>query len=188
MSKNMKEMANALKENKAGELKGLIGESFDAIVTNAPVAVIPEMVFKEYFLDYFKGVDRDANSPVLLKWLELAGGPYNEVMVIDDKTGEALYKVPAVYAKPIVDTKQLADVSFNNVLSEFNLRSNRIHADGLNYLNQELTGIDVEVGDKSVTTSRWRGIFKKYHTGPKTKASIPIINKDADLVDGLDYD
>ena len=168
------ELANiavAVKDKKVDELKSFIADKHDVIVTETTVAYLPEEVFVEYFLDYFKaGGNLDMSSGLSLKWLELSGGPYNEVIIID-VAGNDIFTVPSLYIKPDIDMSKMDGIDISNIASEFKLRENRLPEDGINYLNNQLSGLDTMVDSnfiKSVNT--WKSIFSRYDN-TKTKAT-----------------
>jgi len=185
-------VANGIKEKKVYELKSFIGDSYKSIVTDVPKAYLPEQVFVEYFLDFFKaGGHSDISTPLSLKWLEISGGPYNEVTIVDNNSNE-LYVVPSIYIKPDIDDGKLDSISLNDVSAEFKLREQRLPADANNYLNNKLNGLEGHVHtnfDKSV--AMWKGIFHRYSkkssvqqvsTGTTSKPALTALS------DMLDYD
>jgi len=184
-------LASDVKNKEIAVLKNFISESYESLVVEKSKVYLPESVFVEYFLDFFKSNGhQDMTTPLSLKWIELAGGPYNEVTVIDAMANE-LYTVPSIYSKPNIDADKSNSMNFSNMASEFKLRSNRIVEDGTNYLNNQLSGVDNMVGvsdDASVNT--WKAIFQRYDKSKSNDtASIaktkPALSK---LTSMLDYD
>jgi len=184
-------IANDIKNKEILKLKNFIADSYSTLVTDVYKAYIPETVFVEYFLDFFKSNGQvDATAPLFLKWIELAGGPYNEVTVIDASANE-LYTVPSIYTKPIINDAKSDGVNFNNIASEYNLRSNRVLEDGTNYLNNQLSGVDSVVdSDTSSSVNIWKAIFSRYDKSVSENTVIKDKVKPAlsTLNNMLDYD
>ena len=58
---------------------------------------LPEHVFVDFFLPYFSGKLnlKDSEEPIT-KWIGVAGTPTKEVDIIDNNTGEVLFRVPSL--------------------------------------------------------------------------------------------
>ena len=58
---------------------------------------LPEHVFVDFFLPYFSGKLnlKDSEEPIT-KWIGIAGSPTKEVDIIDNNTGEILFRVPSL--------------------------------------------------------------------------------------------
>ena len=190
--KTLKTMADKVVIADKEAVKNNINLAYTEIVKDNTIAVIPEIVFVEYFLDFFKNIHNTSEKTLLLKWLELAGGPYNEVNVIDGE-GKVIYTVPSVYIKPKID-ENMNDVNFNNMASKYVMKTNRIKTEGVNYLKNELKDIDnmIKVDEKEMleATNRWKAIFKRYEkpVTPITKVSNPMVTQTDTLSDELEYD
>lgn len=162
-------------------------------------AKVPETVFKEYFLDFFRNYNKDteptdSDNALYAKWLELAGSEYNEVDVINDK-GETVFTTPALLTVPTIDYKKALDMGINQTAVEALQNRNRTPAESINYVNSQVSrfmagAVSVDTRDE---TARWEKILKKYKSTEeveqenikKTLKKMPDVVKE-DL--GLIYD
>lgn len=165
----LEKIANHMKDDMLTELKDTLTAIHNEVVS-VKKSTIPEVVFKVYFLDFFKsGMNTPDRDFKYAKWIELSRSPYNEVDVIDN-AGNVIFTVPPLYVKPSIDDSVI-DINFSNISSKYILKSNRLKSDADNYLSTELTPI----GDKLTSntediTSRWLEIFKRYEV---PKPTIP---------------
>ena len=170
---------------------------YKEIVLEKETPVLSESVFVEYFLPYFRNINKEENkeSVLLNKWLEIAGGPYQEVTVINN-AGEKLYNVPAIYNNKTVDNDILknSDVSFNAMGSIYNKKQERLPTEAENFINQQMSSVPQFVHNaehNSVDQERWISIFKRYENKKSLdptrveEDNVPISVKE-DL--GLIYD
>jgi len=180
---SLKDVSAKIVENDTKGVKSFIDGIYKDLVEDAPISSIPEFVFKEYFLEYFRsGGLLETDTPLINKWVELAGGPYNEVNVVD-KQGNTLYTVPGLYCRPAVG-ENLSNVNFSNIVSEFNLRSNRIHSDGINFLTGALSGMDGGISTEyQEYLIKWNTILSQYDDGNENKK----IAKPVESTDFLDF-
>lgn len=118
-----------------------------------PLEKLPEEVFEEYFLDYFRNSARNPyQDPTLLKkWLELAGGYYNEVLLVNQE-GETVAVVPSLAPKTTLnldamreshiglqgnvfqqENKMMPAVAMNNLRNQFNTEGRSVmpNAEGI---------------------------------------------------------
>lgn len=147
---------------------------------------IPESVFKEEFLPFFKDfmsnkIDKKdvKNNTLMYKWLALAESPYKEVDVLNMK-GEKIFTVPPLYNKDGVNLEHLKPVPFSEIGKETENRSSILWEDGENYLAQRLSSLPKEafLNPNEVTNDikRWEDIFKRYEN--ENKKDLPDVNLD----------
>jgi hypothetical protein len=184
----LEEQASQLRQSSYNNVKETINGLYNEIVADKETSVLPERIFTEVFLEHFKsGEQMSSNDPLTLKWLELSGGPYNEVSIIDDK-GNQLYTTPGLYSKPVVDTK---DTKFSDIISKHNLKSNRMYEDGINYLSAELSNIEKQITNNNKEHAmKWDSVFKRYKTdkGVTEKAETTTTKQPDNTNDFLEYD
>jgi len=165
MSDNkLKDIATKLEDRSVTELTTYIGSAHDELVVNRRNSMIPEIIFKQYFLDFFFNMNEHPDSSTLyLKWIELAGGVYNEVDVID-MNGNILFTVPTLYSRPSANESVLKNISFGNIVGTFESKANRLYVDGINYLNRELSSIGglLSNTDTDSNTNKWINVFRRY--------------------------
>lgn len=189
MSENkLQDLANKLEDRATKEAIAGINE-IHSVVMEQDKTIIPEVVFKELFLDFFKDVNNHPNNDgLLLKWLELSGGVYNEVDVINEK-GDTLYAVPGICSPGTINESIANNVAFDRIVTTYNNKLNRTQAEGVNYLNGELSKLTNIVEEKNDNTTRWVNIFTRYEDPQAIEDDKNIaqeLNKNLGLE--LDYD
>ena len=175
--------AEMAKQNKldrtAREIKQISKELKESIAN----AVLPEKVFVEYFLDYFKDREKYADTPLLSKWVELAGGPYREVDIIDDNRN-VLYTAPGAMMAPMVDYENLNNIDFSRIASNYNMKKNITAVQGTNYLNGILSMVPNNIHtDVNKYINRWIAIFNRYDKPTKATTSKRVTKPDTDIFD-----
>lgn len=186
MSDGLNKIAINMRESKVKEISALIN-TIHADMVDTDNNTIPYDVFKEYFLEFFKqGGHMDSEAPLTLKWLELAGGPYNEVDIVDGN-GAIVITTPGMYCRPDIDPN-VFNINYGDMMDEFNMRSNRLHADGINFAAKSLNGVSDGITTKHDEFNfRWDSVFKRYSTNPKGSDVKPLAVKE-DNLDFLDFD
>mgnify|MGYP003607562407 CR=1 FL=1 len=89
-----------------------VGNFYDGLVTEFKKQHnrLPEYFFKKLFLPYFSGQKTiEEGSNVLADWFSVAGSHTAEVTIIDDKSGESLFDVPAVGSRSRINSAYNTD-------------------------------------------------------------------------------
>lgn len=164
-------------------------EIYNSLVVEANNKVIPEDLFKNYFLPHFSGhAPISINSKVMTEWIGIAGTPTSEVDVAD-ASGQVIFTVPSLFDTNIIDAmKRKVGESFHDIYNEFELRNNNIPVVANNFLNNELSKklAIVDTGAKDPTIAgRWDSIFARYGVIPAS-SSLETVQQD-DPSDDLDY-
>lgn len=146
-------------------------------------AIMPESVFKTFFLDFFyKFANHEVESTTLLKWIELAGGPYNEIDIVDNNAN-VLFTVPPVYVKPVFVKADGFNVS--ELPTTFEQKNSVSPKSANSFLNSKLTEIkSTAVVDGNNVQMVWISIFKRYGLGTSKNT---VANKKVSEDLGLDY-
>jgi len=186
----MRDAAKQMVNNNKNELANVV-DTFHKEIVQEVNAQIPELVFTQYFLTFFKTMDTsDLSSPLNLKWIELAGSAYNEVDIVDGKNN-ILYTVPPLLARPDTDNASFDKIDFNNMAKEYKLRRNRLASDANNFMKTQLHGLGEQVAtnDKDELTKRWQSIFLRYEkpTPKQAPSSLKLAVPDH-KEDIYDYD
>lgn len=171
----LQQAADQMESVQAKQVTELANTLYTELVESIQINIIPEIVFKEYFLEHLISVfnGKVDHSPLTLKWLELAGGPYNEVNVVDGNN-TVIFTTPGLFSRPEVDSSISKQMNFSDVTSMFMARSNRLEVDGINYLSQELSSLKTAVSsDTHPNFLRWKLIFDRYNTNKTTAAIKP---------------
>lgn len=168
----MKEVSDSISNMRYNRLKQ-DAEEFKSLVEDAEKekkSVIPEVVFQQYFLDYFKNlalnkIDKnDEKSDVILKkWIELAGGVYQEVDVLDTK-GEVAFTVPAMCTRGTANIDLLKDINFRDMAIDYHRQVSRLPVNRIQIGYEKISQIPQFLVDNSNSKDkqRWRDIFKRY--------------------------
>lgn len=168
----LKDLAKSMQTVETAKLSNLIDgiHSELAIITNN---VVLEIVFKEYFLDFFFNMAKFENNEVLiLKWLELSGGPFREVDIIDSN-GNTVITIPALYERPEIDYDTMNKKDFSEIAGNFHMKLNRFHAEGINYLNTELKSVGNNFSKPtSIATARWKAVYDYYYPSNKALSMV----------------
>ena len=80
---------------------------------------LPEYIFVDFFLPYFSGKLnlKDSEEPIT-KWISIAGSPTKEVDIIDNSTGEILFRVPSlINTSKLNVTKNDKKISASEILA-----------------------------------------------------------------------
>lgn len=128
---------------------------------------LPEDIFVNYFLPYF--VHREAGYPneekIVQDWISVAGGPYNEVDIIDT-VGKPIFTVPSLMNTSSFNPNNESEIKYADLVATaeaYRVMSD-VHAN--NFLQEALTVKFREVfapTDKIFTAEqRWFAIFKRY--------------------------
>lgn len=187
-TKNLKDLSNQITENTNIAVNKYANELYTELVEELPIGSLSEIVFKEYFLEFFqKGNSSNTDAPLALKWLEVAGGPYNGINIVDN-FGNLLYTTPGLYARP-TPSKAIENADLDNIATNFNLKSNVMHNAGINYLENQIGGLNREI---NVSTQehqlKWQAIFNRYDTKKKTN-DVKVKPSITDNISSfLDYD
>lgn len=187
----MQEYAKNLADTEAASIKAVIGAMHDELVTQKEKQYIPEIVFKETFLGFFKTMSAEGIDDTLAKkWVDFAGSPYNEVDVID-KTGNVMYTVPGLLSRPNVDKALGKNVNFDKMVTTYELKRNRLPEVGDRYLAAELDNIPNSItANVAEDALRWKQIFDRYSGDnnmsvtpfAQAKKQIPSANPNDDVL------
>lgn len=185
----MREVANTMIDTTKKDVMSTINTAFDMLVV--PVnAQLPENIFIEYFLDFFRNYNTgDLNEPLNLKWIELSGSVYNEVDILNAE-GDVIYTVPPLMARADLDGKPIEDFNFSKMVGEYNLRSNRLQTDAQNFLNNQLNGLDTQISSDHIPSiaARWNQVFSRYATNTVLPDQIKLTVEPNNADTYIDYD
>jgi len=192
MVNKMEEYADKLRDNNINNTKSYIDQTYNELVDTKIINTLPEWVFLEYFLDYFmNGGANQTDQPLYYKWVELSGSVYNEVNVIDGD-GTVLYTVPPLMVNPIEFIDNFENVNFEDIMANYNLRTNRTPIDGIKYLNGAIGGMgDLIVPENNaleLITARWINIFNRYRDNSVNNNTDNKLSVNNNIGDFIDYD
>lgn len=186
---NMRKVASAMIDNTKNELTTTIDNVFNNLVVSKN-AQLPENIFVEYFLDFFRNYNTgNLNEPLNLKWVELSGSPYNSVDILN-ANGDIIYTVPPLMVHPDLEGKPIEDFNFSKMVGEYKLRSNRLQTDADNYVHKQLDGLDKQITPPDMVDiqAHWNAIFARYDTKVKVPDVIKLTVAPSNADDFIDYD
>lgn len=174
-------------ENEAQkELAESISQSFKSLVTDTPVAKLPEDIFTRHFLPYFSGQKTPTSAePVFAEWVSVAGNPMSPVDIINQKD-EVLFRVPALFDTGMVT--QLQGRTMREIFKQYELYNNNLPQVANNFLTKALTAKSEGYTPVPLTKAQeeWNNILSRYNMGEKSNESKTSGSNDAD--DDLIYE
>jgi hypothetical protein len=171
---NILSAAQMSQEMRNRMMKEAIGTAFDELVTKPlqEAARLPEDIFKNMFLPYFNGEKKVEGTEILAKWYMIAGSPFQEVSVIDERNNE-LFRVPPIQRTSIYDPHANSDKSGNKsemsigeitafaeqLSSTIPIRGVAFRERAMDSKIEQLTTVELALKDDAV---RWQAIFDRY--------------------------
>ncbi len=130
-------------------------------------AVIPEDLFKYFFLPIFLGETDNVDGRTLSTWVALAGGQYNPVNVIDANRN-VLFTVPPIFQRNIImsNIERVANIADIMTMAKKHhelspKRGDAYRQRGLNAIIENMRNPKEFLG----TLNEWNEIFKRYGKG-----------------------
>jgi len=183
-NKTLQDIADSERSIIASETSRSIKKIHDSIKGSVVNSILPENIFIEYFLDFFRYPDKHKDSPLLSKWIELSGGPYNEVSIVD-ADGIKLYDVPGAYMPPAPDFKKLSSYNFSNIASQYQMKKAITVTHATNYISSILSTVpELLRPNVNKYINRWVSIFARYDIA--TPDSSKKINTKASVTNDMD--
>lgn len=155
----------AIKESRAERLRQRDLAVFKEVLSGMENEKIPEVVFKEYFADYFYNHEYEKDGTKLTQWIGLTGGWYNAADLVNDK-GEVVETVPGFYKRLDIEDA-FSDVNFSNIVHTYNRKKDRIASVAEEYAaNAMEESIRKAVSDEKTTEheKKWNAVLDKYRT------------------------
>ena len=160
----LEELSNSLDTSLINEIKELGNVVTKALVEDVPRHKMPEIVFKDMFLDHFKSVANrtSTDNTLSLAWIGLAGSPYAEVDVIDSASN-VLFTVPGLLARPSISNDAMSNYDMSNIAANYKLKSNQMQVVGERYMAGAINGLDQAVKkEDNSSAARWQAILHRY--------------------------
>ena len=165
---------------------------FDALLNNVEKNVLPESIFKNYFLPCFLGLRTDQRTiNWMAEWVSVAGTAMSEVTIIDDNTRVPLFDVP-----PILNTTALylhkTEGDLGDIFARHKNITNNSPTAGLNFLIAALNSKSVDLStsiDHGGILDRWVDIMKRYGYLDNYNTTAPLNGEGGkeNLDDFLDF-
>jgi hypothetical protein len=154
-----------------------IDDAFDKLFKeeDTDVAVITERTFKATILPMI--ANQDEESADFSGWLVIAGAWRRPIDVTDDKSGEVLFRVPALVGKNAPPTEQTGHTSAYEVIQTARRKMQTIPRAGEEHLLRGLRPRMNVTGDHNENQRLWNAIYTRY--GLNVTASNLATNEDA---------
>lgn len=114
----LEDLRKQFMDRETEQLRGMQEEMYETMMSNENVYYrnqLPVEIFEQVFLNYFRNINNNQEGDHLLKkWLEISGGYYNEVDLIDSY-GNIVLVVPALTPKPDVNIADLSKHYITNM-------------------------------------------------------------------------
>jgi hypothetical protein len=134
---------------------------------------IPENIFRRHFVAFFSGVKSAYDAELLEHWYKIAGTPYEEVDLVDER-GNVVATVPPVLDRdsiPIVATRQpgmSVDFALDNEAQQATLSPRLATTRLATTLTEKF--VNPSEGRKAALSQRWEELLKRYEADiPKEK-------------------
>jgi hypothetical protein len=156
---NLSNQIDDLKQMVQDDLAKGISLIYPSLVENLEVNVLPEHIFKGYFLPGFLG--QNPNKSWLAQWIGIAGSPSAEVSVIDSAQRELFRVPPILLSKDVLfraSRHEIGHIVQHSVKLQNTLQGKDT------YLYQSMANKAREVSSPSMNgaIARWREIFSRY--------------------------
>ena len=154
-------IANTISSERRLALAADTDEIYNTIV-NSTRAKISEKIFIDYFLEPFSSAKALASdSPDLARWVDLAGGFFNEVDIVDEQNNVVCTCPPIM--KPLKIDEQVDNINFTNMAREYIHKTNHIKASGVNYLYGAINQIAHSMSPDTLDSiNKWTSIINFY--------------------------
>lgn len=185
---NVAELENKLSLESRERAKTIIDDIFENIsIPN--INTLPEQVFINTFLPLFHGdvIDDQQRMMLTQQWINISGGPSQEVSVVNEKN-EELYKVPPIFNSSAVTVsekgrKSISDIIKENEYDDFKPRALLNLVNDLDVRQKELL-VNVEQARVN-TVDTLNNIFTRYNLSSFKNDNK---SKDVDSDNDLTYD
>ena len=131
-------------------------------------ARLSEYIFKNVFIPMFAG-DKDLMYQVTIEnWIKVAGNPYKSVDIVDNNN-KVLFTVPPPFNRDAINPVSNDDVPLAHVVKSAQQYANIAPAQGLHYLNAELTKRALVMKTATHVMNNleaWNAIFARYGREP----------------------
>ena len=158
-----------MRESRAERLRKRDLAIFKEVLASRENEKVPEIVFKEYFADYFNNHEYEKDPTKLSQWIGLSGGYYDEVDLVNE-AGEVVDTVPGFYGRLEI-SDAFSDVPLTDMVITYNNKRDRLAVVGERYINEALGSVERKIiTDETIKTheQRWSTILAKYATKETT--------------------
>lgn len=139
---------------------------------------LPESIFVNVFLPYFRGDEDFKENPTLLgNWYAIAGSHVSEVLIVDAE-GKALYKVPPYINNRAIDpthNQERKEMSLHDIDGSAEAMSRNIPIVGRNFREQKWAEKILDMTANGAKPDdylyRWAEIFARYESKESTQSN-----------------
>lgn len=128
---------------------------------------MPESVFKTHLLPALVGDSQEHRMDI---WLEAAGSWQRPIDVVDDESGEYLFRVPPLVGEISVKAQRGGQESAFEIIMEAQRKMKAVTSQaGLEFLREKLQSRISPSGQRDQAFERWNYIFSRYGYTDLTK-------------------
>lgn len=167
MTNPMQQRTDEIRQMILGDIQKGQERIFPALLHQYQPNVLPEEIFRDYFLDRFLGVVQDPTWVV--QWINIAGAPSAEVSIID-KEGKELFRVPPAISSIGLGFNVNQRGSVPAMFSHANNLSNNSPVQALTFVSQTLherSQLMLSTGATLTDSQRWAAILARYDRLPQ---------------------
>lgn len=138
------------------------------ILAHADITEVPKMPEQMFIEHILPMLSLPAGTAVdLTKWLDVAGTPLRPLDIVDNTTGEVLFRVPALMRS--LPTAFQQEINYSEIISETQARENVHSVMAEKFLHQHLSNARTGATLLDVkTASEWNVIRLRYNLPPLT--------------------
>lgn len=156
-------------------LEQRISSGFDKAVEQLAAAEkasrprIPENLFSGVFLALFANLEEQHPTATIQNWIAIAGNPFQEVDVFDEK-GEILFVVPPMFSNAAINPKLMdGKEPVSHMVQIANKLAQRSPIEANNYISHKYAGLRDSIANKVSRVDyaqEWNSIFIRYGLEP----------------------
>ena len=143
------------------EIDPKVLQAFDTILSDAEkdVARLSEPDFRTHLLPVLASEHENTSFEI---WLEIAGEYRRPIDVFDPKTGEVLFRVPALVGDVIMVENESPENSAFEVAMNASRKAQVVPKAGNEYLRREMSRFLQPTGNPTEAQRIWNDIFARY--------------------------
>lgn len=179
---------------KRKEIENIATDIYDKLVVNKTIPSMKESIYAGYFLPKLLGESNEQDNIWISEWIGAVGSVATEVNVVDDYTGEVLFRSPPILQSGKLGLRE-GKGTLQDIVKEFMMRNGNpvTNPDGYikRKLNETYNDLLTEFDNKD-DIMRWRFILGKYgylgDTNTKENQQYSGEPEEIDVEDLIIYD
>lgn len=187
------QISEQMKQQKIEESRKAINECHDLAIVKHENHRIPEQIFREGFLPFFTGQEKNPNQSHMANWIAIAGSPTSEVDVVDD-ADNLLFTVPAMMSTSAISLKTVRGESMGDLMRQYQHHKSVTPHAGANFAQANFGEkakdlVDNATDSFSKAQAGWSKIFNHYGiSDPNAKQETTGTEQVATNASSSDFD